>query len=349
MKINKSTIEMNTDVCNECGYGFRILGGCNCERRLIDWQAALAAYAACDSRAAVEREAYLSAFRFGAEFRTLLESTGSLKGYSGPCAATWLWFDIDREDDLEAATRDARALCGLLLERYRLEGDKLLLFYSGSKGFHVGLPTALWAPSPSAEFHRVARCFAEHLAEVAKVSIDTGVYDRVRAFRAPNSLHPKTGLHKRRLEFGELMGLKTASIVERAAKPAPFVLPAAPAVCPAAVEDWRRAAEAVERRREATAQRRTSAGATLNRSTLAFIREGAGTGDRHRLLFSAAANLAELDCPVALAHALLTEAALDCGLPPKDVRRQIDCGLAHPVEGDARDGEGGRPAGSDAP
>ena len=50
-------------------------------------------------------------------------------------------------------------------------------------------------------------------------------------------------------------------------------------------------------------------------------------GDRHRLLFSAAANLAEFGCPPALAHALLSEAGLDSGLSPADVRRQIDCGL----------------------
>jgi hypothetical protein len=60
-----------------------------------------------------------------------------------------------------------------------------------------------------------------------------------------------------------------------------------------------------------------------------FIREGADTGDRHRLLFSAAANLREFACTPALAHALLTPAALDSGLSPRDVQRQIDCGLSH--------------------
>jgi hypothetical protein len=69
--------------------------------------------------------------------------------------------------------------------------------------------------------------------------------------------------------------------------------------------------------------------ATLNRQTLDFIRDGANVGDRHRLLFSASANLAEFGCPPALAHALLTEPALDCGLSPSEVRRQIDCGLSH--------------------
>ena len=51
--------------------------------------------------------------------------------------------------------------------------------------------------------------------------------------------------------------------------------------------------------------------------------------DRHRLLFSAAANLAEFGCSTELAFALLGEAGLDSGLSPSDVRRQIECGLQH--------------------
>jgi hypothetical protein len=47
------------------------------------------------------------------------------------------------------------------------------------------------------------------------------------------------------------------------------------------------------------------------------------------LLFSAAANLAELGCSLALAEALLSDAALDSGLSPSDVRRQIECGVNH--------------------
>ena len=50
-------------------------------------------------------------------------------------------------------------------------------------------------------------------------------------------------------------------------------------------------------------------------------RDGAREGERHVRLFRAAANLAEFDGPPALAHALLTEAALDSGLTPSAVRR----------------------------
>ena len=67
----------------------------------------------------------------------------------------------------------------------------------------------------------------------------------------------------------------------------------------------------------------------MNRSTLAFIREGAGTGDRHRLLFSAAANLAEFGCTPALAVALLEESRARLGAcRRKTFAGGIECGLA---------------------
>lgn len=315
-------------------YGFRILGNCAGERRLVDWPAALAGYADCDERAEVEREAYLSAFVFPQEFRDHLAKTDTTKGYSGPCGALWLWWNIDADDGLDRATTHARRLCAGLVERYAIDGEGLLVFFSGSKGYHVGLPMSLCgSPTPAADFHRVAKRLACELAESANVAIDTGVYDKVRAFRALNSRHPKTGLHKRHLTFEELMGLKVEAVLRLAQSPELFELPAEPPPCDKAVADWQQAAESVKREVAALVERRAAmrasgnAGATLNRTTLEFIRDGAIEGDRHRLLYSAAANLAEFNCPPPLAYALLTEPALDCGLPPSDVRRQIDCGL----------------------
>jgi hypothetical protein len=178
---------------------------------------------------------------------------------------------------------------------------------------------------------------AENIAESAKVSIDAGVYDRVRAFRAPNSRHQKTGRHKRFLHFDELMSLTTPAIVELAAEPVPFELPALPRPCRLALQDWQTAIDAVDVQQTNAIQRRlpktdcstNSNYATLNRSTTDFMRDGATSGDRHRRLFSAAANLAEFGCGFELAWALLSESALDSGLSPNEVRRQIECGLNH--------------------
>ena len=56
----------------------------------------------------------------------------------------------------------------------------------------------------------------------------------------------------------------------------------------------------------------------LNRLTLDLIRIGdpIPVGDRHRLLYSAARNLAEFGCSTELARALLTDPGLDSSLPP---------------------------------
>jgi len=316
-------------VNDDCGLGFRIVGNCAGERRLVDWQAAFAAYCRCDERAEVDREAYLSAFTFAGEFGEHLSATRSTKGYAGRCGASWLWFDIDCEGDLGRATEQARRLCAGIVERYAIDDDALLIFFSGAKGFHAGLPMALMGTPPSSiTFHKVARQFACGLAERLGVAIDSGVYDKVRAFRAPNSLHSKTELHKRRLTFEELLGLKVAALVRMASEPEAFDIPGEPQASATGVSDWAAAELAVEQEAAALAERRIAkVGATLNRQTLAFIVEGATIGDRHRLLFSAAANLAEFGCPAALAHALLTEPGLDSGLAPKEVRRQIQCGL----------------------
>jgi hypothetical protein len=312
--------------------GFRVVGTVWTRRIVVDHAAAFAGYADADPRAGIDREGYLSAFRFTSAFRDYFVGNGcSERGYAGVSWADWLWFDVDR-DDLQRALDDTRRLAATILDRYRELDDDLMAFYSGRKGFHLGIPTCPWQPAPCARFHLYARCFCERIADAAGVRIDDGVYTLTRLFRAPNTRHPKTGLHKRRLEIDALMGLNLDGIQRLARRPEPFELPTPTAISEPAAADWRDAMTAVSQQAEAKAERRAAVAngtPTLNRQTLAFIHDGAEQGDRHRLLFSAAANLAEFDCPPALAHALLTEAGLDCGLPPADVRRQIDCGLNH--------------------
>jgi len=309
-------------------YGFRIVGATRERRRLVDAAAAFRAYAECDPRAECDKEGYLSAFRFGEDFRLLLTETGSTAGFTGACWSPVVWFDLDSEE-LHYAHNDAAALVAMLSERYAVAETELPVFFSGSKGFHIGVPTAMWRPEPSGMFNKVCRRFAENVAELAAVTIDTGVYDAVRTFRAPNSRHPKTGLHKRWLPADVLSG-RLDGILELAREPAPFKMPSPAGTSEQAAVDWQAAVDQACGESEAKAQRLAAGNgeASLNRQTLEFIHDGAIEGDRHRLLFSAAANLAEFRCPSVLAHALLDEAGLDCGLTPKDVRRQIKCGLA---------------------
>jgi replicative DNA helicase len=312
--------------------GFRIVGSTATRRRLVDAAAAFAGYASCDPKADLDRESYLSAFRFGADFRDYLNTTRSTKGFDGSCWTPFVWFDLDDADDTGRALASARRLAAFILARYTdLDDDALLLFFSGSKGFHVGLPLC-WDAAPSPIFHRVTRRLAEGLATGAGVRIDSSVYDKVRAFRAPNSTHPKTGLHKRRLTHDELNGLTLDRIRQLAEHPEPFDLPAPTASSEQAAADWRDAMSAVQKEAEGKAERRAAAlngTPTLNRMTAAIIRGEVDPERRAVDLFSAAANIGEFPTVEQVAFALLREPGLDAGLPPKEVERQIRSGLDH--------------------
>jgi len=306
-------------------YGFRVIGGRDQERRLIDFDAAFIAHLTDDERADNGQEVYLSAYQFSEDFREYLTTHGTVKGFAGPTWSTWLWFDIDRED-INIALTDARRLVGFLCDRWKIDADSLLLFFSGRKGFHIGVPTSLWNPQPEANFHACTKHLATCLASLAAVAIDEGVYDRVRLFRAPNSRHQKNGLHKRRLTADEFFGMSSAAILTQASEPQESELPNPVPVNQQAAADWTDAVGYITKQAEAVRLKGTD-DASLNALTRAFLSEGAMSGDRHRLLYSAARNLAEFACPADLAHALLTPPGLDSGLTPSDVRRQIECGL----------------------
>jgi hypothetical protein len=311
-------------------FGFRVVGHRAGRRRAVDWRLAFDSYAACDPRAALDREAYLSHFVFGGDFAAYLERNGSEAAFNGPCGADLIFWDIDRPGDLAGALSDARRLAGAILDRYReLDDDALLVFLSGGKGMHIGIPTALWGPTPCDCFHETAKRFALAHGERAGVVVDGTIYSKTRLFRAPNSRHPKTGLFKRRLALDELMHLKPEAVVELARHPEPFRVSRPDGPSPTAAADWLEAGRAVGWRADERRAAYRAGSARLTATTLAFIRDGATDGERALRLFQAAANLGEFDCPPELAHALLGEAALDSGLTPGETKRQIESGLAH--------------------
>ena len=314
---------------NEFRFGFRALGR-EADRKETVWQSAFRAHVEADPRAMTAGECYLSHFMFSDEFRTHLATTGSTAGYTGLTWLQWLVFDIDVEGDILEALTQARRLAAWLVDRFKLEPDDLMFFYSGSKGFHVSIPSSLWGGTPAANFHDYARRFAETLAINAVVKIDSGVYARVNLLRAPNSKHRKTGRYKVQLRYDELLNLKREAIFEIAAEPREGWIPEPVGVNSEAAECWSEIVKLVDDDKAASTERRSSNGAAkLNPTTRAVLVEGSFVGDRHRELFSSAANLAEFASVDELAFALLTPCGLNSGLTRSDVQRQIECGLKH--------------------
>lgn len=308
-------------------------------RKLARWRNLLDAYA--DLELKTEHEAYLSHFAFTDAMTAHYKANGrSVAGYAGPTWTKWVVFDIDRAE-LADALADARKLAGLLLQRFPMLDGVLPVYFSGSKGFHIYLDLC-HEPPPAVGFNHVCRTLAEGLAAAAGVKIDTAVYDANRILRLPNSRHPKTGLFKRRIDADALFKLDVAAILELAKTPAGDGLPTVGDRCPIIAAAWDEAECETKRKSEARAVVRFDApnGEVMApRYLLEFLRFGVPEGDRHPTLFRCAAWLTEQGAPDRLVHALLTEPGRDVGLSPKDVHRQIECGIAHV----RRQSEGGPP------
>jgi hypothetical protein len=276
-----------------------------------------------------DREAYLSHFVFD---RSMVEhhrtKGGSVAGFVGACWCRWLHLDIDATD-LGVALADARKLVAFLTERY---DSAPLIWFSGSKGFHVALDLGDGI-TPANGFHRIAGTFAQGIAALAGVKIDGSVYDLNRILRLPSTRHPKTGLFKRIVDADELFGLTAEGIRQLAQHPRGDSLPTLGSTPARLLADWQaamaRALETAATRAAVRVERSGQPDTRAPKYLMDFLRFGTDVGERHATLFRCAGWLTEQGAPVTLVHALLTEPGCDIGLSPADVRRQIDCGIAH--------------------
>lgn len=316
--------------------GFRVVGATANRREVVSYTKAHRAYAHADPAVQPALPAFLSAFAFPAALRDHIDATGSTRDYVGPVGVPALNFDIDRADQA-AALRDARRLSHYLADRYACD---LVVAFSGGKGFHLSVPTA-GAFAPSLVAHRTAKALAERLAGEVGVAIDTGVYDAVRLWRAINSRHGRTGLFKVRIDLDDLLYLDPAGVRRIAAEPVPFDPPDPAAPPPRLVADWVEVGRQVHADDQARRERHAAGPrpARINPTTRLLLTDPVAVevGERHKVIFSAAADLAGFGTVDDLVAALLTDPALDTGLPPGEVARQIACGLDH----GRRHGEGG--------
>jgi hypothetical protein len=319
---------------------FRVVGGAENRREVVSYRKAMALYAIADPSVLPELPAYLSAFAFPTAFMEHVRTNGgSTAGYAGPVAVPSINFDIDRPD-LDIALRDTRRLSHRLADRY---GVDPLIHYSGSKGFHVSISTAD-SIEPVPDNHIIAKALVCRLAGEVGIEVDEGVYDRVRLWRAVNSRHHRTGRHKIGIDLDDILVVSADQVRRLAANPIPYDPPVSLTPPPRFVAEWNAVAAEVRKVRPERQVRRQAANGEartrINPLTWTLLTDPTSIqiGERHKSIFSAAADLAEFPDRDSLITALLTPPSLDTGLPPKEVARQIRCGVEHTRR---RHGEGG--------
>ena len=163
---------------------------------------------------------YTTYFRFRKEYAEHVIATGTVRGADRfSCWSDFLWFDIDGEILTDALVNVKKLLTGLQTLGIL---DHTVVFFSGAKGFHVGINAGLFGFEPSVQLPQQMRQTAERIASIFSVDIDTVVYNHNRLWRIPGTVHGKTKLRKTLLCVDDLLELtdgdQLLSLVKKAPK-----------------------------------------------------------------------------------------------------------------------------------
>jgi len=139
----------------------------------------------------------------------------------------WLLEHETWEPEVDAPRYEALEVIRVL-QGYGVDPERLLITFSGNKGFHIYVPTAYFLPEPCAGWiYRIRWMVENALVPVVdrnvipypEESIDWQVYTPLTVLRAINSVHQKSGLYKNPIGWDELQAQRFDEIHDKATAP----------------------------------------------------------------------------------------------------------------------------------
>lgn len=142
---------------------------------------------------------------------------GRLSGFDSKHYSDFLPIDIDNKKNPEQSLPTCRGLIAVLDQQYELPIKSLRIYFSGSKGFHLEIPTNLFGDiEPSIEL----RLRFKKIVETFGIDdLDFLIYGRNWLWRLPNTINSKSGLYKIPITYNELNNLNYDKIKELAKNP----------------------------------------------------------------------------------------------------------------------------------
>lgn len=172
-------------------------------------------------------DAFISAFRFPAEFKEYFKQCRTISGYGGKFTFETILMDFDCTGDIPKAKHELEIFLQNGLQEFldfeEIENHVKIAF-SGNKGFSLGIPAGfLGTINPDAENNEHVKKFVKRLTEIASdtsgmdfQTVDFAIYDKVRLFRLPNTINSKSGLYKIPLLYSEFLNMDAEQIKELA-------------------------------------------------------------------------------------------------------------------------------------
>jgi len=165
-------------------------------------------------------EAYTSIYTFDKSILEYFERNGnSVAGYNGVAYCDIVWFDIDDKKSPENTLPVVRSFLNFLLKEYNLSSKYVIKFFSGKKGFHLGIPQGFFGNIKGSETVPASIKALTQQLMAGFDCYDPSVYNITRLFRIPNSKHEETGLYKRFLTSFEIFNLSFNEIEDLAKEP----------------------------------------------------------------------------------------------------------------------------------
>lgn len=128
----------------------------------------------------------------------------SVTGYAGECNFDYLWLDVDDKTGdadvrakLSNVINETWRIVDYISMKYEVPVDMIPIYFSGYKGFHVGLSARLFGAEDywSENLPHIMKTMVREIADNSPM-LDTGIYNTTRIFRMPMSRNQKSGLYK---------------------------------------------------------------------------------------------------------------------------------------------------------
>jgi hypothetical protein len=289
------------------------------------------------------QEVRLSTYQYSRDLAEHVSSRGTVDGdFRSPVWARWLHVGFRDGEKPTANLASCRRFVNAL-RRLGVSARQVLVFTLGSGHLEVMFPSAALGCMPRQGFEFVAGYICQLIADWSPLCppydddspirgdwlphgtlpIDLALYMLGSMVALPNTRIGNSDAYKVRVSLRELAELDAPAIAAIARKPRPFNPPSWRAVPFRTLIDIMGYAVAYAVCRSQAADQLTFANRWVFPRTFDFIAFGAAAEEAESRLFSAAMNLLDFSCPVALLDAILTPAAALSGLPAAQIKRAL--------------------------
>lgn len=152
-------------------------------------------------------EAYYTIANYGSEIKLHLNSNRSLSSYHGPVFHPYILTDLDRgKSSLNTLKKTLVEYVEFLEYEKEIPSSWIKMFFSGSKGFHLEIPSKIFGIKPEYKLETKIRELVDLLTADLSIRqyVDWHVYTPHRMIRLSNSIHPKSQKFKIPITIGDL-------------------------------------------------------------------------------------------------------------------------------------------------